>query len=73
MLKPRDLINNSRAIIQVTIFAYVKHEIRRVPRANMQQRSSKLSQFTILNVHIWASFLGQLGTHKFTMKKRSKN
>lgn len=71
MLKTRDLINNSRAIIQVSVPAYAKHENRRVPRTKMQQRrSSKFSQFTILNVHIWASFQGQPGTHKFTIKKR---
>lgn len=71
MLKTRDLINNSRAIIQVSKSAFAKHEIRRVPRTKMQQRSSsKLSQFTILNVHIWASFQGELGTHKFIIKKR---
>lgn len=58
MLKPRDLINNSRAIIQVSMPVYAKYEIRRVPRTKMQQWSSKFSQFTILNVHIWASFQG---------------
>lgn len=71
MLKTRDLINNSRAIIQVSKSDYAKDEIRSVPRTKMQQRSSsELGQFTILNVHIWASFQRELGTHKFTIQKR---
>lgn len=44
MLKTEDLINNSRAIIEVSMSAYAKHEIRKVLRTKMQQRSSsKLS------------------------------
>lgn len=47
-----------RVTVQVSMSAYAKHyEIRKVLRTTMQQKIfTKLGQFTILKMHICASF-----------------